>query len=107
MTMPRTRADLDRATADTEAMLDKLDPSTTPPSAVDDVRDLRRIGVALQEIDTAQDALRSAVATARDNGRSWTEIANILGVSRQAARQRFADEAEDSHHAIRKSRRAS
>jgi len=105
--MPRTRADLDRATADTEAMLDKLDPSTTPPSAVDDVRDLRRIGVALQEIDTAQDALRSAVATARDNGRSWTDIANVLGVSRQAARQRFTSEAEDGHHAIHKPRRAS
>ena len=106
MTVPRTRADLDRAAAETEAMLDKLDPATTAPSAVDDVRDLRQIGVALQKIDTAQGALRSAVATARRNGRSWTEIANVLGVSRQAARQRFANES-DEHHAITRPRRAS
>lgn len=26
----------------------------------------------------------------RANGRSWTEIVNVLGVSRQAARQQFA-----------------
>ena len=30
------------------------------------------------------------VARARDDGRSWTEIGNRLGVSKQAARQRFA-----------------
>lgn len=105
--MPRTRAELDRAAADTEAILDKLDPATTPPSAVDDVRDLRRIGTALQDIDAAQDSLRAAITAARENGRSWTDIANVLGVSRQAARQRFANDPEDGRHAIQKSRRAS
>jgi hypothetical protein len=35
--------------------------------------------------------LREAVEVARAHGRSWNQIAVALGVSRQAARQRFAD----------------
>jgi hypothetical protein len=35
--------------------------------------------------------LREAVHLARAHGRSWNQIAVALGVSRQAARQRFAD----------------
>jgi DNA-directed RNA polymerase specialized sigma24 family protein len=56
-----------------------------------DGKDLRGIGEALQAVDAAQAELVAAVATARGHGRSWTEVANVLGVSRQAARQRFAD----------------
>ncbi|HEU5266790.1 MAG TPA: hypothetical protein VFU35_08815, partial [Jatrophihabitans sp.] len=41
--------------------------------------------------EAAEAKLLTAVAAARENDRSWTEIANVLGVSRQAARQRFAD----------------
>jgi hypothetical protein len=33
---------------------------------------------------------REAVEVARAHGRSWNQIAVALGVSRQAARQRFA-----------------
>jgi hypothetical protein len=35
--------------------------------------------------------LRPLVARARANGRSWGEIGIALGVSRQAARERFAE----------------
>jgi predicted ArsR family transcriptional regulator len=45
--------------------------------------------MALTAIEAAEQSLLSAVADARANKRSWTEIANVLGVSRQAARQRF------------------
>lgn len=54
-----------------------------------DAADLRAIGEALIRIDEAEALLVAAVAAARDAGRSWTEVANVLGVSRQAARQRF------------------
>jgi len=37
--------------------------------------------------------LRDAVTAARNAGRSWNRIAVALGVSRQAARQRFGDKA--------------
>jgi len=35
--------------------------------------------------------VRELVALARANGRSWGEIGIALGVSRQAARERFSD----------------
>lgn len=54
-----------------------------------DASDLRGIGEALIGIEYADAALVAAVERARANGRSWTEIANVLGVTRQAARQRF------------------
>lgn len=88
--MPRTRAQLEQAAADAEAWLDALDPSVTP---AEDPRDLRRIGVALGEVATAEGELADAVADARHNGRSWGEIALVLGVSKQAARQRYGEAA--------------
>ena len=46
------------------------------------------------EAARADDArLRDAVLLARAHGRSWNHIALALGVSRQAARQRFASKA--------------
>jgi DNA-directed RNA polymerase specialized sigma24 family protein len=39
--------------------------------------------------ETAQSALRSAVAMARAEGMSWDEIGRWLGVSRQAAWERY------------------
>lgn len=85
--MPRTREELERAAADAEAWLDGLDPAATP---AEDPADLRRIGLALRGVADEQRQVEDAVAAARGNGRSWGEIGLILGVSRQAARERYA-----------------
>lgn len=65
----------------------------TPNVTIDrEQTDMRRIGAALYALDIAHTTLVRAVAGARHHGRSWTEIANVLGVSRQAARQRFTED---------------
>ncbi len=71
-----------------EAMegIDDLD-----PDEAEDVSDLAAIGQANGSIEDAKDQLLAAVAAARANGRSWTDIAHRLGVSRQAARERWSD----------------
>lgn len=84
--MPRTREQLEQAAKTTQEWLDSLDPSETP---AEDPRDLRRIGLALGEVAAAERELEDAVAAARDNGRSWGDIAMALGVSKQAARERY------------------
>ena len=84
--MPRTRAQLDQAAADAEAWLNSLDPDVTP---AEDIADLGRVGAALNAIAAAERELADAVAAARGNGRSWGEIALVLGVSKQSARERF------------------
>lgn len=88
MRMPRTREELERAAAEAEAWLDALDPAETP---AEDPADLRRIGHALINMAAGDRELRAAVNAARDNGRSWGEIAMVLGVTRQAARQRYGE----------------
>ena len=52
--------------------------------------DLVAVARAADAVDAAKAALDAAVATARARDRSWNQIAMSLGVSRQAARQRFA-----------------
>lgn len=41
--------------------------------------------------DALDDALVTAVRAQHAQGQSWTDIGRALGVTRQAARQRFAD----------------
>ncbi len=60
------------------------------PDESEDVSDLAAIGQALGSIEDAKDELLAVIAAARSNGRSWTEIAHRLGVSRQAARERWS-----------------
>jgi DNA-directed RNA polymerase specialized sigma24 family protein len=91
MTMPRTREELEMAAAEANAWLDSLDPATTP---AEDTADLRRIGQALRNVAGAESELADAVAAARLHGRSWGDIALVLGTSRQAARQRFREPAQ-------------
>lgn len=88
--MPRTREELEQAAADAEAWLDQLDPDVTP---AEDAADLRRIGLALQAVASSEAELADAVAAARTQGRSWELIALVLGVSRQAASQRYGSTA--------------
>jgi hypothetical protein len=71
---------------DIERTLDNLDLEQYP---AEDPVDLRRIGAASHAIQHAEVELREAVQAARYNGRSWGYIGLVLGVSRQAAQQRF------------------
>lgn len=86
--MPRTREQMHRAEAAAEAWLDSLDPSEHP---AEDTTDLRAIAAAVGEIAAGERRLRAAVAHARANGRSWGRIGMALGVTRQAARERFGE----------------
>lgn len=63
------------------------------PSGVtmDDTTDLRTLAEAVDSVRAGEARIRELVARARANGRSWGEIGIALGVSRQAARERFAE----------------
>jgi hypothetical protein len=50
---------------------------------------LRRIASAVGDVSEAQRLLREAVADARLEGRTWAEIGDALGISKQSAHERF------------------
>jgi len=69
-----------------ETLADNLDPET---AQVEDLADLRAIAEAAERAQRDEVLLTERVALARAHGRSWNRIAGALGVSGQAARQRF------------------
>jgi len=71
-----------------EQLADELDPESADVERTDDLREIAAVSTAMRA-DEAR--LVEAVETARGRGRSWNQIAVALGVSRQAARQRFSD----------------
>lgn len=88
--MPRTREQLQQAADDAERWLDSLDPAAiASPDA--DASHLRRIGAAVGSAAASQTELAEAVAAAREHGHTWTQIATMLGTSRQAARERYGE----------------
>ena len=90
--MPRyTDEEIKRAAGLFEQLADSLDPETARVEGTDD---LRAIATAAEAVRVDDARLREAVLVARAHGRSWNHIALALGVSRQAARQRFADKAK-------------
>ena len=50
---------------------------------------LARIEERAEDLRAAEAPLAEAVAEARDQGATWAEVGRVLGVSRQAAQQRF------------------
>ena len=80
----------DDATA-TDAWLDSLD-----PAAIEfrDARHVREIIAAADDVSAAEGRLSSAIAAARAAGDSWAVIGAALGVTRQAAFQRFGSRTE-------------
>ena len=84
--MRHTDGEIERAAKRFEQLADELDPATTDGVDIDD---LRAIAVASEAARADEARLRKAVEVARAHGRSWNHIAVALGVSRQAARQRF------------------
>jgi hypothetical protein len=83
-----TDKEIEQAAARFEQLADSLDPGT---AQVEDTDDLRDIATAAEAARADDARLRKAVVLARERGRSWNHIALALGVSRQAARQRFAE----------------
>lgn len=86
--MQHTNDEIEVAARRFEQLADELDPDTAKVDRTDDLHQVAAISETLR-IEEAQ--LRETVNVARVNGRSWNQIAVALGVSRQAARQRFAD----------------
>jgi hypothetical protein len=91
MTRPRhTDNEIKQAASRFERLADSLNPETANVEGTDD---LRAVATAAESVQAHDARLREAVLVARAHGRSWNHIALALGVSRQAARQRFADKA--------------
>lgn len=86
--MARTRDQLEAAARDADAWLNSLGDDAT----VDDPADLRAVAAAVRDVANAEVELADAVRVARKNGRSWGRIGMALGVTKQAARQRFGAE---------------
>ncbi len=76
----------DPSAEEIDAWLDTIEPN---PADARDARYFRRIVAAGTALEAAEDDLRSAVADARAAGDTWGMIGAALGVSRQAAYQRF------------------
>lgn len=85
--MRHSEQEIEQAAERFDQLADTLDPDT---AEVEHTDDLRNVAVASEAVQADQARLREAVETARARGRSWNEIAAALGVSRQAARQRFS-----------------
>lgn len=93
MDMPRTSEQLQQAADAAERWLDSLDPAAIASPGADASR-LRRIGDAVRAVAKGQVELADAVAEARVHGHTWTQIAAMLGTSRQAAQERYGELAE-------------
>jgi len=85
--MARTTEELEQAAQQARAALDALETSATDPTT--DATDLRDISLIVEGRASQERALERAVVKARANGRSWAMIGLAMGVSRQAARDRF------------------
>jgi hypothetical protein len=89
--MRHTDDEIERAASRFEQLADELDPAN---AQVDHTEDLRAIAAVSEAVRADEARLREAVEVARAHERSWNQIAVALGVSRQAARQRFTDKAD-------------
>ena len=85
-----TDEEIERAAERFERLAEDLRPAHVKVHSTDD---LRQVAVASDAVRADELRLREAVLSARAHGRSWNQISVALGVSRQAARQRFADKA--------------
>ena len=86
--MKHTDAEIDDAARKFGQWADSLDPATTE---AEDISDLAAIAEAADAARRDEALIIQRVAEARAHGRSWNRIAIALGVTRQAARQRFGD----------------
>jgi hypothetical protein len=85
-----TDKEIEQAARRFERLAGSLDPAIAEFEGTDDLREVATAAATVRADDAR---LREAVLLARAHGRSWNHIALALGVSRQAARQRYADKA--------------
>jgi hypothetical protein len=85
--MKHTDAEIEEAASRFETLADRLDAATVQ---ADDLSDLGAIAEAAEQVRRDEALVTERVAAARAHGRSWNRIAVALGISRQAARHRFA-----------------
>lgn len=91
--MNHTDAEIEAAARQLEEWADRLDPDT---AQVEDISDLRAVAEAADGARRSEAQVVERVSIARAHGRSWNQIALALGVSRQAARQRFAGQVPEA-----------
>ncbi len=72
--------------SDIDEWLDTIEPN---PADARDASHMRRIIAAKEAVETAESELRAAVDAARAAGDTWAAIGVALGITRQAAFQRF------------------
>ncbi len=84
--MGHTDAEIQDAARRFKEWADQLDPDTVD---AEDISDLAAIAEAADMARRDDALITDRVAAARRRGHSWNRIAIALGVTRQAARQRF------------------
>jgi len=85
--MRHTDAEIEEAASRFEALADNPDPESV---TADDLSDPRAIAEAAEQVRRDEALVTERIAAARACGKSWNRIAVALGISRQAARHRFA-----------------
>lgn len=88
MTTRHTDEQINAAAERFQKWADELDPAT---AKVTDLAELRAVAEAADAVRSDEARVTEAVSVARAHGHSWNRIAVALGVSRQAARQKYAD----------------
>lgn len=56
-----------------------------------DASRLRRVGDPVRKVARSHVELADAIAGAREHGHTWTQIAAMLGTSRQAGQERYGE----------------
>jgi DNA-directed RNA polymerase specialized sigma24 family protein len=79
--------EMERAARRFDQLADEPNPAT---AEVDHTDDLRAIAAGCEAVRADEARLREAIEVARVHEWSWNQIAVALGVSRQAARQRWS-----------------
>ena len=85
-----TRAEQSASIADAGARVDALNPKELV-SKVERLDDLRKIEAIVDGMAGLEQRLAIAVRRAKEAGRSWSEIARVLGVTKQSAHAKYVD----------------
>jgi len=82
----RNTAELETLAQQVESWADRVDARDLREVPIEDLRAITSLAATIREADAA---LSGAVDRARRDGHTWSQIGTALGVSKQAAQQRF------------------